>query len=187
MDLKADLPGEANQGWDWQADSEFLAQLTADLRRLAVARLRAGVRDLSVSSLVQESLVRLLNSGNLDSAQNRSYIYAAAARAMRFVVVDHVRATSAEKRNHRTESIVLARVVDTLHRSHIDILMLDEALTELARSSERRAAVVELKFFGSLTMPEIATSLHVSLATVEADWAAARKWLFGFLCEDVSR
>lgn len=167
--------------WDWRADAEFLAELSLDMRRLAVRRLQSGVRDLSVSSLVQESLVRLLKSGNLQTAQNRAYVHAAAARAMRFVIVDHVRARSAVKRSGTRETLVLDKVVDTLERQHLDILALNEALECLAEMSERQAAVVELKFFGSLTMPEVANALGLSIGTVEADWAAARSWLYQFL------
>ncbi|MEZ6039537.1 MAG: ECF-type sigma factor [Planctomycetaceae bacterium] len=169
------------KNWDWRQDPEFLAQLSLDLRRLAIRRLRSGVRDLSVSSLVQESLVRLLNSGNLQAAPGRAYVHAAAARAMRFVIVDHARASSAAKRDLPQETLVLEKVVDTLQRHQLDILALDEAMESLMKISERQAAVVELRFFGGLTMPEVAHALDLSLGTVEADWRAARNWLYRFL------
>ena len=178
---KAAVLESAEANWDWRQDSEFLAQLSLDMRRLAVRRLQSGVRDLSVSSLVQESLVRLLKSGNLQTAQSRAYVHAAAARAMRFVLVDHVRATSAAKRNPAQETLVLDKMVDTLQRNQLDILALDEAMQCLSKISERQATVVELKFFGGLTMPEVANALGLSLGTVEADWKTARNWLYQFL------
>ena len=169
-----------NPNWDWKSDQKFLEELTQDLRRLAAFRLRSGVRDISISSLVQESLLKLLQANCLKRPDDRAYIYALAHKAMRYVIVDHVRAKNAHKRRANRTDLCLDFVADALEE-HMDILIVHEAIEELERAHSRQAAVVDLKFFGSYTMPEISEKLGIGLSTAESDFAKAREFLEGFL------
>lgn len=169
------------RSWDWKEDAAFVEQLTQDLRRQAVARIGSGVRAISVSSLVQESLVKLLEAKRIRHPEDRRYLYSLAARAMRFVVVDHLRAQQALKRGRGKAVSNLDLLVGVAESNGIDILAIDEGLEELAKRNERQAQIVEMKFFAGCTMPEIAQHLGFGLSTVENDWTEAKKFLIKFL------
>lgn len=174
-------PRPVDSAWDWRSDDQFVEKLTRDLRRQAVVRLRSGLRDISTSSLVQESLLRLLKAGCLRRTSDRASVYAIAYKAMRCLIVDHVRAKNALKRKARRIDSCLDLVAEALEQEQIDVLALHEALEELAKTDGRKATVVDLKFFGSFTMPEIADTLGIGLSTAESDWTTACQWLRRFM------
>ncbi len=179
----AQLPPQQTVGhaWDWKSDTQFLEQLSQDLRRLAMTRIQTGVRAISVSSLVQESLVKLLDAKCLRHPEDRRYLYALAARAMRFVIVDHVRAQQAIKRRRSKVTTDMDLLSEAVESNNLDILAIHEALELLADRQPRQAQVVEMRFFAGCTMPEIAEQLGLGLSTVERDWTEAKKYLTNFL------
>ena len=152
--------------------------LYRELRDLAAARLRAarGPDDLQPTALVHEAYVKLLGSGGA-AVNDREHFYALAARAMRQLCVDHARARRAGKRGGDRRAMTLDEAMVAANHLDVDLLDLDAALSELAELDPREARVVELRFFGGLSMEDIAVALDVSLATVEREWRAARAWL----------
>jgi RNA polymerase sigma factor (TIGR02999 family) len=128
---------------------------------------------------VNEALLRLLHGKTLQSAPDRHYLFAAAAQAMRRVLIEHARRRRASKRSGPGVRIPLDEALTFSQGQGLDLLDLQEALERLARKYPRPARVVELKFFGGLSVPEIALVLGVSDTTVEADWRLARAWLHG--------
>lgn len=167
--------------WDWKEDEVFVHQLREDLRRQAILRIRSGIRAISVSSLVQESLVKLLDAKCLRHPEDRSYLYAMAARVMRHVIVDHVRAQQALKRRQNPATTNLDALSGAVESNHIDILAIHEALEQLSSRQPRQARVVEMKFFAGSTMDEIADHLSLGRSTVEGDWTKAKQFLTRFL------
>ncbi len=109
--------------------------------------------------------------------KDRTHFFAAASGAIRRVLVDHARAKSAAKRGGGLNRITLTGIEGLSSGPTVDLLALDEALSKLGRLDERKARVVELRFFGGLTIEATARSLGVSTTTVEDDWAFARAWL----------
>jgi RNA polymerase sigma factor (TIGR02999 family) len=168
------------------ARDRLVAAIYAELRRLAGGLMRHERPDhtLQPSALVHEALLRLLEGGALVEAPDRRYLFAAAARAMRQVLVDHARRRGAARRGggsvRRPMDVALAYCAG----QGIDVLALDEALGRLAGAYPRPAQVVDLRFFGGLSVPEVARTLEVSETTVEADWRFARAWLRGQLGQE---
>jgi RNA polymerase sigma-70 factor (ECF subfamily) len=113
---------------------------------------------------------------NLDGASKGEFL-AAAARTMRRILVDHARARQADKRGNQWARVTLTGLDAASVDPELEVLALNEALEKLKQESERIAAVVELRYFGGLTVEETASSLGVSLRTVAGDWAFARAWL----------
>jgi RNA polymerase sigma factor (TIGR02999 family) len=150
----------------------------AELRRVAQRQLRHERADQSLTptALVHEAYVKLVDQHRV-RWQNRAHFFSIAAHVMRRVLVDHARARSAAKRDHAAtialdEVEVLTRPVD------VDVLALDSALEKLGRLDSRQSQLVELRFFGGLTVDEIAAALDIAPITVKRDWALARAWLF---------
>jgi RNA polymerase sigma-70 factor (ECF subfamily) len=184
MDKPAPHPDEAevtsllhawNQG-DAEARERLMGIVYKDLRRRAAARLRrerAG-HTLSPTDLVHETYLRLTRQRA--AWQNRGQFLGLASEMMRRVLVDHARSRQAGKRAALrvtlTEGVAFARAPD------LDVLSLDQALTELQAVDARQARLVELRVFGGFSLEEAADALSVSLATVKRDWRFARAWLF---------
>ncbi len=148
-----------------------------ELRRLA-RRLR-GARagdTLGTTALVHEAYLKLSGGAPIDW-QDRAHFFGVAARAMRQVMVDSARRRLSRKRGGGHAALSLDEALAASPLRPAELLALDEALEQLERLSERRARIVEQKFFAGLSMEEIAASLGVSVATVERDWRAARAWL----------
>jgi RNA polymerase sigma factor (TIGR02999 family) len=119
--------------------------------------------------------------------QNRAQFFAIAARIMRNVLVDFARARRQAKRGGDVLRVSLATAANIPQNRSADIIALDEALGALATLSERQSRVVELRFFGGLTIEEIAEVLKVSTGTVRRDWSLARAWLYRELSEERKR
>jgi len=163
-----------------RAALEALLPLVYDeLRAIAAQRLRDERPDhtLQPTALVHEAFLRMVDQTRVQW-QNRAHFCAVAASMMRRILVDHARGRAAEKRGAGRRDVPL---VDTLGlakgRNPMEIVALDDLLKELARLNERHARVVELRFFGGLTVEETAHTLDVSPATVKNDWRTARAWL----------
>ena len=167
----------------WTAgDRNALALLTPivydELRRLAhhhMKRERAG-HSLQTTALVNEAYMRLVDYKRMQW-QNRAHFLAVSAQAMRRILVDHARRHNA-KRGARAEHVSLdAAAVMCTDRSE-DFVSLDAALNALAKRAPRKAQVVELRFFGGLSVEETAEVLHVSSITVMREWKTAKAWLY---------
>ena len=132
------------------------------------------------TSLISETWIRLA-SADFD-VENRAHLVALIARAMRFVLLDEVRRALAEKRGEGMELLTLDQVNDPGYNTHLEqLLILDQALNELATLDARLAQVVELRYFGGLSELEIADVLKVTERTVRRDWRKARAFLFSHL------
>jgi RNA polymerase sigma factor (TIGR02999 family) len=166
-------------GGDRLAADQAYALLYADLRRLARSRLRQSgeMTLLDTTALVHESFLRL-NGGRALDFPDRHHFLGYAAKVMRAVVVDVVRARLAERRGGDAEHVTLQTTVVDASAAHGDeVLRVHEALDELAALEPRLAQVVELRYFGGLSEAEVAASLGVTERTVQRDWQKARMLL----------
>ena len=149
-----------------------------ELRRLARDYLRRerGDHTLQPTALVHEAYLRLVDDSRVNW-QNRAHFYGIAAKLMRRILVDHARARNAEKRGGLVPKVPLDEARDLPPDATNDLVALDAALQDLARTYPRKSEVVELKFFGGLQAEEIAEVLQVSPKTVLRDWQFAKLWL----------
>ena len=176
----AGTPALAKAGAGGQATCDELFPLVyAELRRIAAREMRREKpgRTLQTTALVHEAYLRLLKDASL-SFENRAHFLGIAARAMREILIEHARARSARKRGGGAVRLTVDDLVAPAPSPSIDVLALDEALQRLARLDERHARVVELRYFGGLSVEETASALGVSPATVKRAWTLARAWLF---------
>lgn len=158
--------------------SDQLAQMVySELHDLAVHYMRGERSDhtLQPTALVHDAYLRLIDQRNV-SWQNRAHFYGIAAQAMRRILVDHARRKNSAKRDGG-ERVTLDESVADATDSSIDLLALDDALQKLAALDVRQALVVELRFFGGLSIEDSAEALSVSVATVNRDWTMARAFL----------
>lgn len=155
-----------------------------ELRRLADRHMRRERPDhtLQATALVHEVYLKLVDQkGNW---QSRAHFFGVAAQVMRHLLVDHARAHVRAKRGGGAQAIPLEdAVVFSLDRSK-ELLALDEALQRLAKLDARQSKVVEMRFFGGLTVEETAEALGISPMTVKREWSLARAWLYGELERD---
>ena len=167
------------RGGDGRARDRMLPLVYDELRRLAAGYLRRERpgHTLQPTALVHEAYVRLIDQRNVDWA-NRAQFIGLAAVMMRRILVNHARDRIADKRGGGAEHVPLTLAGDRLGAAEINVLDLHEALERLTALDERKSQIVELKFFGGLTMDEIAQTMGVSRATVERDWKFARAWLY---------
>ena len=172
------------QSWqkgDAQSGEDVVPLVYAELRRIARMRLsaeRAG-HTLQPTALVHEAWLRLMKQHGANW-QNRAQFFAIAAQAMRRILVDHARRRHTDKRNAGEAPITLESVEDSIASPvpDQDMLALDAALERLSALDPRQARIVELRFFGGLSIEEAATVLDLSPTTVKREWATARAWLF---------
>jgi len=168
---------------DWRnGDRSALEKLTPlvylELHRLAQAYMRgerAG-HALQTTALVNEAYLRLIETEG-QGWQNRAHFYAVAAKLMRHILVDFARSRDRAKRGGDFEQVLFDEALTITADYTAELLDLDEALTALSKLDERQSQVVELRFFGGLTEPEIAEVLKVSERTIQSDWRLARSWL----------
>jgi RNA polymerase sigma-70 factor (ECF subfamily) len=131
--------------------------------------------------VVHEAVIRLLGESVFDKAADRSFLLASAARSMREVLIDHARRRAAGRRGGGRRRVALDSIVDYFEAQKLDVLAVHEALDRLAELNGRQAQVITLRYFGGMTVPEVATALGVAPVTVERDWRLARAWLAGEL------
>jgi RNA polymerase sigma-70 factor, ECF subfamily len=136
---------------------------------------------LSPTAVVHEAVIRLLGEAVFDKAADRNFLFASAARAMREVLIDHARRRAAGRRGGGARRVPLDLVADYFQAQGLDVVAVHEALDRLAELNERQSQVMTLRYFGGLTVPEVAAALGVSVVTVERDWRLARAWLSGEL------
>jgi RNA polymerase sigma factor (TIGR02999 family) len=163
-----------------QAALEALTPLVQqELHRLA-ARYMAGERPghiLQATALVNEAYVRLVDWKDV-RWQNRAHFFAMAAQIMRRVLVDVARTRNRAKRGRGQQHVSLSEAAELAGASDVDLVALDDALQGLEALDPRQSRVVELRFFGGLSLEETALVLGVSVATVRRDWSLARAWLY---------
>lgn len=162
-----------------EAAREALIPLVYDeLRRLARRHLRRERPDhtLQSAALVHEAYLRLIRQ---DQPQwhNRAHFFGVAAQLMRHILVDHARNRAAAKRGAGAPRLTLDPEVALPQERDVDLVKLDDALNELAALDLQQSRVVELRFFGGLSIEETSVALGISAATVKREWATARAWL----------
>ncbi len=138
-------------------------------------RKRHGIT-LQTSALVNEAYLRLIDAGNVQW-QNRAHFFAISAQLMRRILVDYARSRNFVKRGGEALRVSLEEAADFSDDQAPDLVALDDALNGLARIDERKSRVVELRFFGGLSVAETAEVLKVSPDTVMRDWRLAKSWL----------
>ena len=152
--------------------------LYGELRRIAARHFRRGGSQFTLQPtlIVHEAFLRLPSGG----WSGKTHFLATASRVMRNVVVDHLRAKTAQKREGQRERVTLSLAGPGARGelTPIDVLALEEALRQLEQHDERKARVVELRCYGGLEMQEIAEVLGVGIATAKRDWEFARSWLY---------
>lgn len=156
-----------------------------ELQRLAhhyMSRERPG-HTLQTTALLDDAYLQLADNTH-PQWQNRAHFFAAAAQLMRRIMVDHARQRQALKRGGGAIRVTLDEAAAVTQTRAADLLALDEALEKLATFDQRKAQVVELRYFGGLTMEEIAEVLKIHVNTVTRDWIAARAWLLAALSEE---
>jgi RNA polymerase sigma factor (TIGR02999 family) len=162
-------------GGDNSALEKLVPLVYAQLRRLAHRYMRAERADhtLQTSALINEAYLRLVDSGRV-KWRDRAHFLAISAQLMRRVLVDFARSRGSLKRGGAGQAIPLDAALNVHQGRSIDLVRLDDALNQLARTSPRRATVIELRFFGGLSVEEAAEALGVSQDTVLRDWRLAR-------------
>jgi RNA polymerase sigma factor (TIGR02999 family) len=179
------LLAAASRGDPGSAD-QLLPLVYEELRRLAAQRLAAEApgQTLQPTALVHEAFLRLTGSDGAEKDwDSRGHFFAAAAEAMRRLLVENARRKKRLKHGGDREQISLDAAEGLMESPSEDLVALDEALTRLATVDPIKAEVVKLRFFAGLTMQEIARALNLSLGTVERHWTFARTWLYAELSD----
>jgi len=164
---------------DRAALDKLLPVVEEELRRLAhryMSRERAG-HTLQTTALVNEAFVRLVNRRNVQW-QNRAHFFGIAAQLMRTILVDHARSHASVKRGGGAHKLELDEAMVVSRQKASEVLALDEALKQLALIDAQQSRIVELRFFGGLTVEETAEVLHLSPATIKREWSTAKAWLY---------
>ena len=166
-------------GGDVAARESLVPLVYDELRRLAryyLARQRSD-HTLQSTAIVHEAYLRLAGRDNVHW-ENRSHFFAVAAQLMRRILVDHARKRNAAKRGAPHLTLSLDEAVGPSSRRELDLVALDDALKALAQLDERQSRIVELRFFGGLSIEDTSRVLEVSPATVKREWSTARAWLY---------
>ncbi len=160
-------------------------RLYEELRVVASRQLRRApaAYTLGTTGLVHESYLKL---AGLEGSEwrSRAQFFVLASRAMRHILVDHVRGRHAQKRGGGALQVTLSPELAVDERSIVDLVALDDALARLGELSERMERIVECRFFGGLSVPETAEALEISVRTVEREWTRARSYLYQWLGAD---
>ncbi len=168
------------------ASAELLPLVYDELRRLAARELRGAPSGHSIqpTALVHEAYVRLVDQSDEPHWNHRGHFYAAAAEAMRRILVEHARRKQTLKRGGDRKRLTLETDRLATPQRHPELLSLDEALTRLATEHPKLARLVSLRYFAGLTMEQAANALQVSRRTAERDWTYAKAWLLDAIAED---
>jgi len=160
---------------DLAARDTLFNLLYSELGQISAALLRAERNaSLAAGDLVNEAVIRLIQLERIDW-QDKAHFLALSARAMRRVLIDHARRKNADRRQHQKVTLITSVGNGAPQRLELDAL--DKALIRLAVIDKQRAEIVELRYFGGLTLDEVADVLGISPATVKRSWRAARAWL----------
>jgi RNA polymerase sigma-70 factor, ECF subfamily len=165
-----------------KALDDLLPLVYGELRRQAARYLRRERQNhtLQPTALVNEAFIKLVDQRNV-RWQNRAHFFGVAAQAMRRIVIDHARTKHRVKRGGVQQAVTLDEGMIAADARSVDVLALDEVLTRLAALDERQARVVELRFFGGLSVEETAEVMEISPATVKREWSMAKAWLYNEL------
>lgn len=165
------------------ARGELLQRLALHMHPIAcrLMGVEPAGHTLQPTALVNEAVARLLTQEVMAAAPNRAYLFAAAARAMRQVLVDHARAEGSDKRGGGRTREPLREDAQATEESGYGLVEIGEAIDALATVYPRAADVVTLRYLAGHTVPEVAAELGLSVGTVEADWRFARAWLLAQL------
>src|SRR5215213_9995227 len=170
---------------DQSALDTLMPMVYAELHRLAhhyMKRERPG-HSIQTTALVNETYLKLIDQRKT-RWQNRAQFFAISAQLMRRILVDHARSYSYVKRGGGARKVSLGDVADLSQISTTDVVMLDESLALLAEIDPRQSRIVELRFFGGLTIEETAEVLGLSPATIKSEWRTARAWLYRHMRKD---
>jgi RNA polymerase sigma factor (TIGR02999 family) len=168
---------------DWSAgkrdSADVLVSLVYDeLRKIAARFLRSERSDhtLQPTALVHEAYMKLVDISDI-TWQDRAHFFAVSAKVMRQILVDHAKARNAQKRGGAIQMVTLEDAAGTASDA-VDVLAVDEALNELSAFDELQSRIIELRFFGGLTIEETAHAIGKSPATVKREWTMAKAWLY---------
>ena len=164
---------------DKAALDKLMPLIYAELRRMAhryMSRERPG-HTMQTTALVNEAYLRLVNHEAVHW-QNRAHFFAIAAQVMRHILVDHARSHAYAKRGGGTQTISLDEAMVVSQERAAEVVALDEVLKELAEIDPQQSRIVELRFFGGLTIEETAVVIGLSPATIKREWSTARAWLY---------
>jgi RNA polymerase sigma factor (TIGR02999 family) len=169
------------QAWgkgDHAAFEELIPLVHEELRRVAQRELRRERpgHSLEATALVNEAYLRLIDLNRIEW-HDRAHFFAMSARMMRRILVDSARARGNQKRGGGTPKVSLDEALQVSKEPGCDLVVLDDALKTLGAMDPRKAQVVEMRFFGGLTIEESAAALQVSVDTVRRDWRVAKVWL----------
>jgi RNA polymerase sigma factor (TIGR02999 family) len=167
----------------WNAGDEsaldsLIAEVYDELHRLAESYLRRErpSHTLQATALINEVYLRFAGANGV-TWQNRAHFFGVAARLMRQILVDYARRRGAAKRGEAAPVIAIEEALNFLEQKDVNLVALDDALKGLAALDERQSRIVELRFFGGLTIEETAEVVGVSPATVKVEWSLAKAWL----------
>ena len=163
---------------DRDAFDKLMPEVRGELHRIA-ARYMAAERpghDLQATALINEAYIRLVDWKDIHWA-DRAHFFGMAANMMRRVLVDHARRRDRSKRGGEAIHVSLVEAAHVAVPERADVLALDEALQQLEKLDPRKSRVVEMRFFGGMSLEETAEALDVSVATVRRDWSLASAWL----------
>lgn len=168
---------------DWssgksEAVDRLMPVIYDELKKIAAQYLRKERREhtLQPTELAHEAYLKLIDISNVNW-QDRAHFFAVSAQVIRHILVDYARAKATDKRGGAAERIILDEAISSSDERDTDLLALDEALKLLATFDEQQSRIVELRFFGGLTIEETAAVLDLSPATIKREWALARAWL----------
>ena len=169
---------------DGDAPARLMPLVYTELRRLADSYLRRERPDhtLQPTALVHEAYLRLVDTTHV-TWQNRAHFFAVAAQVMRHILVDHARRHRAQKRG-AGHKLALNDAMDFSAKQDVDLIKLDDALLDLAKLDPQQSRIVELRFFGGLTIEETAEAVGISPATVKREWSMAKTWLYKEVTSD---
>jgi RNA polymerase sigma factor (TIGR02999 family) len=175
-----------------RGETDALEQLTpqvyGELHKVARAYLRRGGSGQSMqpTALINEAFLRLLDQTEPVQFENRAHFFGIAARLMRLILVDHSRANHAAKRGGAAAPVTLEDCMAVAPGRASDVLEIDEALRRLAEVDERKAKVIEMRYFGGMDREEVAIALGLTVATVKRDLRLGEAWLRRFLSGEPS-
>jgi RNA polymerase sigma factor (TIGR02999 family) len=177
--LQAIDAGEAD------AAQKLLPLVYEELRVLAARRLEKEPpgQTIQPTALVHEAYLRLVGAQSPQHWQSKGHFFAAAAQAMRRILVENARRRKSLKQGGHWKQVDLDQAQPATPKASVDLVALDEALCRLAEADSRKARLVELRFFAGMTMEQAASALGVSIATAQRDWLYARAWLHRALAE----
>lgn len=162
-----------------KAYNDLFPLIYEELKKLAFSKLKKEHADMTISKteLVHEVYIKMINQEAVEF-ENRNHFLAIASRCMRQILIDHARKRKAEKRGGEKKDVTYIDEILKVQEEASKLIDIDQKIEELSDLNERLARIIEMKFFGEMTMQAIADVLEISERTVKRDWAKARGWLY---------